>query len=140
MPSQTDLDQGGTFRQFVRTYLGPSVGWVASPNVNVVPITAAGTTTIIQGCTLVTVNIAGLVTVQLPSARSATVPAGVAPGTYLGLPVTVVDVGGHAASFAITILPFGAETIDGLSSITISSAFGRISLYPDIANGKWTYQ
>ena len=49
MASQTDLDQGGSFRQYVRRFLGPSVGWVFSPDDNVLDVTAGGTTTAALG-------------------------------------------------------------------------------------------
>jgi len=142
MGSQLDLDQGGSFRQFVRRYLGPSVGWVNSPDDNVVPVTVGGTTTIVRGATLVTVNFNGNVTIQLPSAKSSLQPAGAMPGTYLALPITIVDIGGfvNGTSVLITILPFGAETIMGLASIQIASPFGAFNLLPNLTVGGWTQQ
>jgi hypothetical protein len=141
MGSQTDLDQGGNFRQFVKRYLGPSVGWVNSPDDNVVPITSGGTTTIAAGATLIPVNYNGAVTVQLPSAKaSTTATAGAVPGLSLALPITVVDIGGFAASHNITILPFGTEKIMGLSSISISVAYGAFTLIPNLSAGGWTQQ
>lgn len=139
MTSQLDLDQGGTYRQYVRRFLGPSVGWVWTPEDNVVPVIAAGTTTLLQGTTLVQVNVNGAVTIQLPSAKSSvTAPAGALPGTFLALPITVVDIGGFAAAQNITILPFAGEAIDGLSSIKITSAYGAFTLSPRIVTGGWT--
>ena len=139
MTSQLDLDQGGTYRQYVRRFLGPSVGWVWTPEDNVVPVIAAGTITLLQGTTLVQVNVNGAVTIKLPSAKSSvTAPAGALPGTFLALPITVVDIGGFAAVQNITILPFDSETIDGLSSIKIMSAYGAFTLSPRITTGGWT--
>ncbi len=141
MPSQLDLDQGGTYRQYVRRFLGPSVGWVWTPEDNVLPVTSGGTKTILQGTTLVQVSVNGAVTIQLPSAKSSTTaPAGALPGTFLALPITVVDIGGFATAHPITILPFGAETIVSLASIVISVAYGAVILFPNITAGKWTYQ
>lgn len=141
MASQLDLDQGGSVRQWVRRFLGPSVGWVLSPDDNVVPITTAGTTTVLVGTTLVTVNVNGDVTVQLPSAKAPTnATPGALPGKSLGLPITVVDIGGHAATHNVTILPFGTETIMGLASVTISNDFGAMSLIPNLTAGGWTQQ
>ena len=54
MGSQSDYDQGGTFRQLVRRYLGPSIGWIDSPDENVVPVSVGGTTNILN------VNIDGI--------------------------------------------------------------------------------
>lgn len=143
MGSQSDLDQGGSFRQFVRRYLGPSVGWINSPDDNVVPITAAGTTTVLVGTTLVTVNVNGNVTVQLPSSKaSVNATAGALPGLSLALPITIVDIGGFVdgSTVLITILPFGAELIMGLASIQIASPFGAFTLLPRLTTGGWTQQ
>lgn len=142
MASQTDLDQGGSFRQYVRRWLGPSVGWVNSPDDNVLPIIAAGTKTVVVGTTLVMVNINGLVTVQLPSAKApTTTPAGALPGLSLGLPMTIVDIGGFASDAnPITIMPYGTETIMGLASIQITSPFGAFVLLPNLTSGGWNQQ
>ena len=141
MASQADLDQGGSFRQYVQRWLGPSIGWVNSPDTNVVPVTTAGTTTVLVGTTLVTVNVNGAVTIQLPSAKSS-VNAGQAalPGLALGLPMTLVDIGGYAATHNITILPFGTETIMGLASIQIAEDYGAFTLLPKLTLGGWTQQ
>jgi hypothetical protein len=140
MPSQLDLDQGGTFRQTHNVYLGPSIGWVPAPTpVGVIlPVITGGTTTVLPGNTLVTVNFNGAVTIQLPSAKASLAGAGANPGTFVQIPLTVVDVGGFAIAHPITILPFGAETIDGLVSISISSNYGAYVLKPNTTTGGWT--
>lgn len=140
MSSQTDLDQGGTFRQMQRVYAGPSVGWQYIPQTTVLPITTAGTTTVARGMNLITVDVAGLVTVQLPSSlRSPAGPQAI-PGQDLIYPTVVVDAGGNAndSTAIITILPFGAETIDGLAQITIEAPYGAYVLQPKIDTGGWT--
>lgn len=138
MGSQLDLDQGGTFRQWKRVYLGPSVGWVNAPDDNEWSITAAGTTTISPGTNIVKVNIAGVVSVQLFSTINPVVPAGVRPGDFVVTPLTVMDLGGLASAVnTITILPYGAETIDGLASIQILNAYGAFTLFPK-STGGWT--
>ena len=141
MGSQTDYDQGGTPRQFVRRWLGPSVGWVNSPDSNQVGILSAGTTSVVIGTTLVKVAVAGLVTVQLPKTLIPAVPAGVLPGDYLYLPMTIGDFGGYAGnpSAYITILPFAGERIDGLTSLTISSFYGSYTIIPKFSGG-WVQQ
>lgn len=139
MPSQLDYDQGGTFRQFVRRYLGPSIGWVNSPDDNVVPVTVGGTTTVLVGTTLVPVNFNGAVTVQLPSSKaSTTATPGAQPGLSLALPITIVDIGGFPSdAFPITILPFGAELIMGLASLQITVPYGGFVLMPRLVTGGW---
>ena len=133
-----DLDKGGTFREWVKTYCGPTLGWVNFLVNAVLTITAGGTTTIASGTTLIRVNVAGLVTVQLPTAIVPTPAVTVPPTAFTGQPVTIVDVGGNAAANNITILPFGAETIMGLASLVITSNYGAFVLTPDTVNGGWT--
>lgn len=140
MGSQTDLDQGGTFRQNQSVYMGPSIGWMPAPFSVVLAVTTSGTTTVQPGNTLVTVNFAGPITIQLPIAKGNLAGAGAVPGSYLGVPITVVDISGAANTNNITILPFGTEKIDGLSSIKIQSAYGAWSLRPDLVNGGWVVQ
>lgn len=138
MTSQLDLDQGGTSRAWVLTYMGPSVGWVRAPVGNVLQITVAGTYTLDPSTSLVEVNIAGAVTINLPSAINPTIPAGAQPGLFVGNPITIVDIGGFAQSNPITIKPAsGAENIMGLSSITISVNYGGYSLLPNSILKGW---
>ena len=140
MGSQLDLDQGGTFREGQKLYLGPSVGWVQAYARNVLPVTVGGTTTVLVGTTLIPVNFAGLVSIQLPSAlASANTPANSLPGPSVAQLVTVVDILGHADTNNITLLPFGTETIMGLASIAITTPFGSYTLRPSlVAPGTWT--
>src|SRR5437899_2021620 len=134
MPSQRDLDQGGTSRAWVRVYLGPTVGWVVAPAGNSLLITAAGTYTIDPSTTLIEVQIAAAVTIILPSAINPSVPAGVLPGLFVGNPVTIVDIGGFAQANPITIQPAtGAENIMGLSQIQITVNYGGFVLLPNSA-------
>jgi hypothetical protein len=131
MPSQLDLDQGGTFREWTKLYLGPSVGWTYVPGNVLFPITVAGTYTLLVGTSVVTVNVAGAVTIILPTAIAPSVPAGVLPGRFSYTPITIIDVGGNAAAYPITIQPAsGGEDIMGLASITISNNYGSFTLDP----------
>jgi hypothetical protein len=137
MASQLDLDQGGTQRSWVKSYLGPSVGWVWFPEQNVLPLTTTGTTTLNPSVSLVTVNVAGLVTIKLPAATNPTVAAGAQPGLFVDNPITIVDIGGNAGSNTITIQPAAGETIMGLSSITITVNYGGYVLAPNSAQQTW---
>ena len=138
MPSQLDLDQGGTVRQTQRVYMGPSVGWVTVPATVILPVNAAGTTTVLLGTSLVLVNVNGAVTIQLPSAKDAGVPAIGLSGPYVKTPITIVDIGGFALAHPITILPAAGENIMGLSSITLSTNYGGYTLNPSNAQQGWT--
>jgi len=139
MGSQTDLDQGGTARQWVRTYLGPSIGWADLPSTNPFPITAAGTYVLSPDTSLVTVNVAGAVTITLPPATNPLVPAGVQPQRFVPVPITIVDIGGHAQANPITIQRNNAsENIMGLASIQITVNYGGYTLNPSSAQQGWT--
>lgn len=139
MGSQTDLDQGGTSREWVQTYMGPSVGWVLAPKRNVLVITAAGSYNLDYSTTLVEVNVAGAVVIILPSAIDPGVPAGALPGKYIKPPITIVDIGGFAQAHPISIQPFsGAENILGFAQIQISANFGGYTLSPSNALKGWT--
>ena len=139
MASQTDLDQGGTPRQWVRTFLGPSVGWVNLPGVNpIATITAAGTYQLAPDTTLVQINCAGAVVIKLASAKNPAVPAGVQPALFANHPVTIVDIGGNASAHPVTIQPFSvSETIMGLTSISLSVNYGGYVLNPVPSLALW---
>lgn len=139
MPSATDLDQGGTFREWVRTYLGPSVGWVMFQQASTLTVTAGGVTTIDLSVTIVQVNFNGAVTIQLPSSivpPSPTPAITIQPSSLLPN-ITISDIGGFASANPITILPFGSELIFGLSSVQITADYGGYSL-KGIPTGGWS--
>lgn len=140
MGSQSDLDQGGTFRQTERVYMGPSVGWqyAPAPQSVILPITATGTTSALVGNSLITFNVAAIATVQLFRSRGNSAGPGVVPGSWIPTPIVIVDIGGNAASFNKTILPFAGESFDGLSSLTIDSNYGTWVITPNLDTGVWT--
>src|SRR6516162_9656780 len=105
MSSQTDIDQGGTSRQWGKVFMGPSVGWVAYPVQNLLPVTIAGTYVLDPSTNIVEVNVAGAVTIVLPSCSNPAVVAGAQAGLYVKNPVVIVDVGGTATSNNISIDP-----------------------------------
>jgi len=137
MSSQTDLDQGGTFRQWVRMWMGPSVGFVNVPIDAVLNITAAGVYTIARGTSLILVSANGNVTINLPSSQASPQGPQAIPGQWVINPVTIVDIGGFAGSNTYNIVPFGAETISGLASVQLASARGTIILIPILTTGGW---
>lgn len=137
MTSQTDLDQGGTARQWVRTYMGPSVGWVYLPGRNPFEITATGTYTITPDTSVVNVNINGAVTIILPTTQNPNASAGALPGLYARTAVSIVDVGGFATAHPITIQAQAGETIMGLPSIPIASNYGAFILSPNVSAKAW---
>ena len=140
MASQTDYDQGGSFRQYVRRFLGPSVGWVTTPApaASILAITAAGTYTVDRSVTLITVNVAGAVTLNLPKAHTPAAGAQAQPGLFVQNPITIVDTGGNASSHPITIAPAAGETIMSLTSIQITIPYGGFTLKPSDALDGWS--
>jgi hypothetical protein len=131
MGSQTDLDQGGTSRQWVKNWMGPSVGWVMAPLQNVLLITTAGTFSLDPSVSLVEVNVAGSVTIILPSCANPPSGAQAVPGLFVKNPITIVDIGGHATANPITIQRNNAgESIMGLASISLSVNYGGYVLQP----------
>jgi len=138
MGSQTDLDQGGTFRQYERYWMGPSVGWVTQPQQAVLPITTAGTVAVSRGTNLITLNVNGSVTINLPSAKASPQSPQAIPGQWVLIPLTIVDIGGFAAANTYTINPFGAELISGLATIRLASNYGAFLLKPILETGGWT--
>jgi hypothetical protein len=137
MGSQTDLDQGGTFRQFQRTYMGPSVGHLLVPVAAVLPITAAGTFSIARGTSLIKISANGNVTLNLSSSKATPQGPQAIPGQWVINPVTVVDIGGNAAANTFRIVPFDTELISGLANVDLASNFGSIILEPLLDTGGW---
>jgi hypothetical protein len=134
-----DLDQGGTSRQWRKTYLGPSVGWIEAPAQNILPITSAGTYNIDPSTNLIEVNVAAAVTIVLPPCQFPLAGAQAQPRLFASNPITIIDIGGNAASNNITIQPNNAsETVMGLTSIKIATNFGGFTLQPVPSARTWT--
>jgi len=92
--------------------MGPTVGWILVPLKNILLITTAGTVIILPSTSLVEVNVAGAVTLKLPSVIAPSAGAGALPGLFANNPITIVDIGNKAQANPITIQPAsGAETI-----------------------------
>jgi hypothetical protein len=93
---------------------------------NSVTVTAAGTYSVQTTDSVVLINktVAAANSVQLPAAN--------ARG---GLPVTVKDLKGDGATNNITVLPAGAETIDGLANVPINANYGAYKFWP--VTGGW---
>jgi hypothetical protein len=134
-----DFDKSGTTQRAQLVNLGPSVGWAKTAQ-NLQQIVAAGTYVLDPSTTLVTVNVAGAVTITLPSAVNPTY-AGAATtqaSLFAKGPITIVDVGGHANANPITIQPAASESVMGLASMQISTAFGGATLLPNSAQRTWS--
>lgn len=139
MPSQLDLDQGGTFRQWVRTYMGPSVGWVSVPVDAVLNITAGGTYPIARGTSLILLNVNASVTLNLPSSKASPQGPQAIPGQWVINPVTVIDIGGFANPGTVDylIVPSGTEKVSGLNNVILATPRGTVILIPILTTGGW---
>jgi hypothetical protein len=133
-----DMDQSGTFREMTRIYLGPSIGWATASAPQTVDIVGGGTTVVPFGASLVRVNYNGAVTIQLPQAQGNAAGPLAVPGTWVQQSITICDIGGFARANPITILPQAPDTIAGQTSLTIASAYGLVTLTPNVSAGNWS--
>jgi len=140
MPSQLDLDQGGTFRQYQRIWMGPSVGWQTMPVQAILNLAAAGTYSILRWTNLIKLRVAsGVVTLNLPSSKATAQGPQAIPGQWVYNPVIIVDLSGQAGgATTININPFTGELISGLTSVQLAVPYGTILLEPELVTGGWT--
>lgn len=140
MASQLDLDQGGTFRQYQKIWMGPSVGWQTMPVQAILNLTAAGTYPILRWTNLIKCNVvAGVVNIDLPSSLASAAGPQAIPGQWIYNPVVIVDLSGQAGdATTINIFPFGSELIAGLNEIQLTGAYGAYVLEPLLDTGGWT--
>ncbi len=126
-----DLDQGGSTYQWAKVFLGPSLGW---SYVQVKPtqyVTTASTITLAAGASMVMVNVAGSVTVNLPDVTKWRFETANQPSTGFERAIWIKDLGGHAAATPITVHPFGSQKIDNLAQdFSIAQNRQLLRLYP----------
>jgi hypothetical protein len=140
VPSQLDLDQGGTFRQYQRVWMGPSVGMLNVPVQAILEQTSAGTLTLQRWTNLVKLNIAaGVLTINLPSSKASTKGPQAIPGQWVYNPVIIVDIRGTASgALTVNVNPFAGELISGLATIQLATPYGTLLLEPLLTTGGWT--
>jgi hypothetical protein len=140
MGSQLDLDQGGTFRQYQRIWMGPSVGWQTMPVQAILDRSTAGTLTLLRWTNLVKLKVpTGTLDIDLPSSKASAQGPQAIPGQWIYNPVIIMDLLGTAANpTVINVNPFGSELISGLAQIQLATPYGTILLEPDLVNGGWT--
>lgn len=126
-----DLDQGGSGNLSTLTSLGPSLGNVRTLIKPQKSILAAGAYVVAPGDSVILINIAGLVTVNLPSVALWVKETAYQPATGFERMILVKDYGGHADSFPIVITPFGSDLIDNSNSnLQMNSKNQAVRLYP----------
>jgi hypothetical protein len=133
MASMTDLDQGGTYRQYITVNLGPTLGLQRQP-ASLLIVNAAGTYNLDVSVAMIQVAVAGLVTLVLPTPLDPPIP--VQPGLFVNGSVLVVDVLGTAGSFPITIQTV-VGTINNGASAQIAMAYGSLLFTPVPTLGMW---
>ena len=140
MGSQLDLDQGGTFRQYQRVWMGPSVGMLSVPVQAILEQTAAGTLTLQRWTNLVKLRVtSGTLNINLPSSKASTQGPQAVPGQWVYNPVIIVDVLGTASgALTVNVNPNGSELISGLAQIQLASPYGTLLLEPLLDTGGWT--
>jgi hypothetical protein len=109
-----DLDQSGHSWQIVKAYLGPSLGWVECRVNPSITLTAAQTYNVQPGDSIIFVQVAGNVIINLPDVRAWVQETAYIPATGFERAVVVKDLG-NAAFFPIIINPFGTQSIDALA-------------------------
>lgn len=110
-----------------KTFITVSMATLASPPAPAPTYDTAAGTYNVTSETVLLINkaVPAASNIQLPTAAS-----------RLGVPIIIKDYAGNAAANVATILPNGAEKIDGLASLPINSNYGGFKLIP-IATGGW---
>jgi len=132
------LDQSGGAVQWVRTYLGPTIGWVHLPvqPARKVSSAASPVTVGIGDYGLLVTTLAAPLTINLPSVTEWVQQSiKTHPQMMLGsleLSLWIKDMTGNAPANNITIQPFGPDTIDALvaTPFKIIQARQLLRLYP----------
>jgi len=124
-------DQGGGNCQWVKVWLGPTLGWALLPVMPELIISSAAALTIPAYASRVLLN-AAVKAITLPSVSQwmlASLP--LANTAAFDRSLWIKDYIGDASVGApIVITPNGTDTIDGLSSFSIITNFDLIRFYP----------
>jgi hypothetical protein len=131
-----DFDQSGTNPgQRVRIYNGPSLGWVETQVRPPRTITSVSTFPILPGDSVIHVNVAGAVTLLLPSVIVWVTENAYQPAVGFERSIWIKDLGGFAATFPITITPFAGQFIDLQASFQLIENRQMLRLYylPDLS-------
>jgi hypothetical protein len=131
-----DPDQGGSNCQWVDASLGPTLGLAFLPVSPELIVTTPGPYTVPPFASRILIKGAGVGPIQLPRVSqwmTATSGAGqrvVQNLAGFGRDIWIKDFGGNASvGSPIVVLPFGSDTIDGLSQYSISTPGEILRLY-----------
>lgn len=137
MATIVDTDKGGQGFQKQRVWLGPSLGWSEE---YVQPSTKITTAihNVQPGEGILLVDAGGPVTINLPDVRSWWQQPADQPATAWNRQICIKDWAGTASSFNITVVPFGAQTIDkfiGPTALTVDNSV--FLLVPNVDLSGW---
>lgn len=131
-------DQGGSNCQYVRTWLGPTLGWAMLPVMAEMVVTVGGTLTLSPYTSRVLLKIASP-SIILPLVKK-WVSANPIQGNQSGFDrsIWIKDLGYNASGISpIVVSPTSPDTIDGLASFTIITPGSIIRLYPLTSLDGW---
>jgi hypothetical protein len=133
-----DLDKSGHGFQRVRTYLGPSLGWIDELVQPTIEITNGGVYDVKPGDSLILVDVGAAVTINLPDVIKWMQQPGYQPATGFDRSITVKDLGGNAGAFNIVIAPFGQQAIDNIQqAVLMTVARATVKFVPLIDLSGW---
>lgn len=132
MDNLTQTDQGGSNAQWVKVYLGPTLGWAMLPVVPELEVTSAAALVLAPYTSRVILK-AAVKAITLPAVAQwmlASLP--LANQSAFDRSIWIKDFSGNAGggASAIVISPSGTDLIDGLASYSIITPNDLIRLYP----------
>lgn len=139
MTIPADLDKGGNYLQRTKVYNGPSLGWAEAWIKPSTLITTGISYTVVLGDYSLLINVAAAFQVFLPDLNLwLTQFRTKAAQTTLEEALYIKDFGGNAATFNITVTPFGTQRIDNLAqNFTIGQNRQLLRLYPIADASGW---
>lgn len=130
IPGPSDLDKSGNYFQGDKVWMGPSLGYAMRMANKAQLIITTGTKEVDAGVGIIYVNVAAVVTINLPDVAKWLAQQVQYKANSLETKLSIKDLGYHSSTFNITVTPFGAQTIDLLASFTIAQDGQWLDLIP----------
>lgn len=125
--AQLDL---GTTAQFIRTYMGPSLGWQLLPVMPELDVLSAAPLVLPPFASRIILK-AAVKAIALPSVAAWVVASPSQNNTAFDRSIWIKDLIGAASVAApVVITPDGSDTVDGLPNFSIITPFDLIRLHP----------
>lgn len=130
MDSLSQLDQGGSNCSWVRTWLGPTIGWVMLPVVPELEVTSAAALVLSPYTSRVILK-AAVKAITLPSVTTWMQAQYQANQAAFDRSIWIKDYSGGASGGApIVVTPNGTDVIDSVAAFSIITPNDLIRLYP----------